>query len=41
MFLLGENVYRTVESDGTQEDLIDDDTPDSVDWRSEVRFSFY
>merc|ERR1719220_2472289 len=35
MLLLGEDVYRTVESDGTREDLLDNDPPDSVDWRSE------
>ena len=40
MFLLGADVYKTPESAEVQEDLIDDETPKSVDWRTEVKFIF-
>jgi len=35
MFLLGADVYKTPESAEVQDDLIDDETPKSVDWRTE------
>ena len=40
MFLLGADVYKTPESAEVQDDLIDDETPKSVDWRTEVKFIF-
>ena len=40
MFLLGADVYKTPESAEVQDDLIDDETPKSVDWRTEVKFMF-
>ena len=38
MFLLGADVYKTPESGDVHDDLIDDETPKSVDWRTEVNF---
>jgi len=35
MFLLGADVYKTPESSDVQDVLIDDETPESVDWRTE------
>ena len=37
MFLLGADVYKTPESSDVQDVLIDDETPESVDWRTEVK----
>ena len=43
MFLLGlqTDVIKTEQSDTTEEDLIDEDLPKSVDWRTEVNHLIY
>ena len=41
MFLLGADVYKTPESGDVQDDLIDEETPKSVDWRTEVNFHIH
>ena len=41
MFLLGADVYKTPEPNEVKDDLIDDETPKSVDWRTEVNFHIH